>query len=75
MKNSIHSWFSAFNEYLDKGLCDELPDGIEPFLKTVPQKQFKACLFKWIKFDFNGINFMHYMKFDETGTILEGWTQ
>ena len=59
---------------MDSGLCDELPGGVEPFLKTVPYKEFKTCLFKWIKFDVNGVEFKHYMKFDETETVLEGWT-
>ena len=74
-KNSLKSWFSTYRQWLDNGKCDEMLDGIDPFLKTVPKKEFKACLFKWLTYDSAGIEYERFLKFDDSGTVLEGWTQ
>ena len=35
--NSLLSWMHEFRSWVDKGACDLLPDGIDPFIKTIPR--------------------------------------
>ena len=64
-----------FRSWVDKGACDLLPDGIDPFIKTIPRAPFKLCLDKWFTLDPVGISMLNQVKKDEEMDEVVAWRQ
>lgn len=44
LPGSLDSWYIELQKWVDKGLCDKVPDGLDPFDKIIPEEEFRACL-------------------------------
>ena len=40
---TLDSWFQEYRAYIDRGACDLMPEGIDPFLKTIPREPYLLC--------------------------------
>ena len=75
MPGSLDSWIGVYREWVDKGACELIPDGIDPFLKTIPRESFKLCLKEWILYDPIGVAYKRLFRQDETTEEVNQWRQ
>lgn len=60
-----------FRSWVDARLCEELPDGIDPFTKTIPELEFRLCLKTWLNDDYLGKTYRLNIKRNlDSGDIL-----
>ena len=45
--DSLDSLFSLFRAWVDDGNCEDEPEGIDPFKKTIDPEKFKICANRW----------------------------
>ena len=54
LPGSLDSWYEELRKWVEKGSCDDLPDGLDPFHKIIPNEPlpyFTSCLNKFLKTD------------------------
>ena len=70
-QGSLQFWHEEYRKWLNLGLCDEVPDGLDPFEKAIDRSNFKYCLNEWFSNDPSGRAYKSDLKIaSENGDLL-----
>ena len=65
MPQTLESSYHELAEWIDSGNCPHVPEGIDPFKKTVDHDSWEKCIQLWQKYDRLGSLYFNMLGFDK----------